>query len=107
MLAAAEVHIEVAASFLGAQPRSGEPKIGANHDAVHREQCVFDRLRNHGYREASFRSIVPGRRRRDARISSMRVLFVNPLSELGGSERSLLDVLASLGKAVPEIERRL
>jgi glycosyltransferase involved in cell wall biosynthesis len=37
----------------------------------------------------------------------LRVLFVNPNAELGGSERSLLDLLAALGVASPEIERRL
>jgi glycosyltransferase involved in cell wall biosynthesis len=33
----------------------------------------------------------------------MRVLFVNPGATLGGSERSLLDVLASLRATVPEL----
>lgn len=37
----------------------------------------------------------------------MRVLFVNPNAELGGSERSLLDLLAALGASSPEVERRL
>jgi glycosyltransferase involved in cell wall biosynthesis len=37
----------------------------------------------------------------------MRVLYVNPLSELGGSERSLLDALSSFQHSVPEVERRL
>jgi glycosyltransferase involved in cell wall biosynthesis len=37
----------------------------------------------------------------------MRVLFVNPFGGLGGSERSLLDILASLRATVPEIEARL
>ncbi len=37
----------------------------------------------------------------------MRVLFVNPGATLGGSERSLLDVLASLRVAVPEVTAHL
>jgi glycosyltransferase involved in cell wall biosynthesis len=37
----------------------------------------------------------------------MRVLFVNPVSELGGSERSLLDVLAALGQSAPDLDRSL
>ena len=37
----------------------------------------------------------------------LRVLFVNPLAALGGSERSLLDLLASLRATVPEVEPRL
>lgn len=37
----------------------------------------------------------------------MRVLFVNPAAELGGSERSLLDLLASLGACGARLERRL
>jgi glycosyltransferase involved in cell wall biosynthesis len=37
----------------------------------------------------------------------MRVLFVNPFAGLGGSERSLLDILASLRAAVPEVEPKL
>lgn len=37
----------------------------------------------------------------------MRVLFVNPLGGLGGSERSLLDLLASLCAGVPAVEPRL
>jgi len=37
----------------------------------------------------------------------MRVLFISPFAELGGSERCLLDMLAMLGRAAPEIERRL
>lgn len=37
----------------------------------------------------------------------LRVLFVNPLSGLGGSERSLLDLLASLCASAPEVEPRL
>lgn len=37
----------------------------------------------------------------------MRVLFVNPAAALGGSERSLLDVLASLVASVPSVTPRL
>ncbi len=37
----------------------------------------------------------------------MRVLFVNPAAALGGSERSLLDVLASLRANVPSMTLRL
>jgi glycosyltransferase involved in cell wall biosynthesis len=37
----------------------------------------------------------------------LRILFVNPLGALGGSEQSLLDVMASLGSAEPTLERRL
>ncbi len=37
----------------------------------------------------------------------MRVLFVNPFGGLGGSERSLLDSLASLRASVPSVESRL
>jgi glycosyltransferase involved in cell wall biosynthesis len=37
----------------------------------------------------------------------MRVLFVSPFAELGGAERCLLDMLAALGTAAPEIERRV
>src|SRR5687767_11874657 len=37
----------------------------------------------------------------------MRVLFVNPLARLGGSERSLLDLIISLRAARPDIEARL
>lgn len=37
----------------------------------------------------------------------MRVLYVNPAAGLGGSERSLLDVLAALGDAAPALERSL
>jgi glycosyltransferase involved in cell wall biosynthesis len=37
----------------------------------------------------------------------MRVLFVNPGATLGGSERSLLDVFASLQAGVPEVTARL
>jgi glycosyltransferase involved in cell wall biosynthesis len=37
----------------------------------------------------------------------VRVLFVNPNAELGGSERSLLDLLSALGASNPEVERRL
>jgi glycosyltransferase involved in cell wall biosynthesis len=37
----------------------------------------------------------------------MRVLYVNPASELGGSERSLLDLLAALGECAPELEKSL
>lgn len=44
-----------------------------------------------------------GPRRRDARL---RVTFVNPASGLGGSERSLLDLLAALGSAA-EVDRAL
>jgi glycosyltransferase involved in cell wall biosynthesis len=39
--------------------------------------------------------------------STLRVLFVNPLAALGGSERSLLDLLASLRASVPEVEPEL
>jgi len=37
----------------------------------------------------------------------MRVLFVNPGATLGGSERSLLDVFASLQAGVPDVTARL
>jgi len=37
----------------------------------------------------------------------LRVLFVNPLGALGGSEQSLLDVLVSLGHADRGVERQL
>lgn len=37
----------------------------------------------------------------------MRVLFVSPAGGLGGSERSLLDVLAALGDAAPGLDRSL
>lgn len=37
----------------------------------------------------------------------LRVLFVNPIAALGGSERSLLDVLASLVATTPEVEPTL
>jgi glycosyltransferase involved in cell wall biosynthesis len=37
----------------------------------------------------------------------MRILFVNPLAGLGGSERSLLDVMLSLRAVRPDIETRL
>jgi glycosyltransferase involved in cell wall biosynthesis len=37
----------------------------------------------------------------------LRLLFVNPNAELGGSERSLLDLLAALGAADVAVERRL
>ncbi|HTQ03228.1 MAG TPA: glycosyltransferase family 4 protein [Polyangiaceae bacterium] len=37
----------------------------------------------------------------------MRVLFVNPAATLGGSERSLLDLLASLRASVPSVTPRL
>jgi glycosyltransferase involved in cell wall biosynthesis len=37
----------------------------------------------------------------------MRVLFVNPGAELGGSERSLLDVLASFVEAATPLEKQL
>jgi glycosyltransferase involved in cell wall biosynthesis len=37
----------------------------------------------------------------------LRVLFVNPLAELGGSERSLLDLLASFRRAGAPVEPRL
>jgi glycosyltransferase involved in cell wall biosynthesis len=37
----------------------------------------------------------------------VRVLFVNPLGALGGSERSLLDLLAALGREGATVERRL
>jgi glycosyltransferase involved in cell wall biosynthesis len=36
--------------------------------------------------------------------AKLRVLFVNPLAELGGSERSLLDLLASLRATAPDVE---
>jgi len=37
----------------------------------------------------------------------MRVLYVNPASELGGSERSLLDLLAALDQSAPALEKSL
>src|SRR5262245_54009910 len=37
----------------------------------------------------------------------MRVLFVSPFAGLGGAERCLLDMLAALGSAAPQIERRV
>ena len=37
----------------------------------------------------------------------MRVLYVNPASELGGSERSLLDLLAALDETAPELDKSL
>jgi glycosyltransferase involved in cell wall biosynthesis len=37
----------------------------------------------------------------------MKILFVNPLAGLGGSERSLLDVILSLRAARPDIETHL
>jgi glycosyltransferase involved in cell wall biosynthesis len=37
----------------------------------------------------------------------MRVLYVNPLARLGGSERSLVDLMLSLRAARPDIESRL
>jgi glycosyltransferase involved in cell wall biosynthesis len=40
-------------------------------------------------------------------LTPSRVLFVNPNAELGGSERSLLDLLAALGAAGTAIERHL
>lgn len=42
-----------------------------------------------------------------ARKIKMRVLFVNPIAALGGSERSLLDIMISLRAARPDIEPRL
>ncbi len=39
--------------------------------------------------------------------AKLRVLFVNPVAGLGGSERSLLDLLASLRATAPEVEPRL
>ncbi len=39
--------------------------------------------------------------------TQMRVLFVNPLAALGGSERSLLDLVLALRDARPDIESRL
>jgi glycosyltransferase involved in cell wall biosynthesis len=38
---------------------------------------------------------------------SLRVLFVNPLGELGGSERSLLDAMSSLRTADPSVDAKL
>lgn len=40
-------------------------------------------------------------------VPDLRVLFVNPNAELGGSERSLLDLLAALGASDSGVERRL
>jgi glycosyltransferase involved in cell wall biosynthesis len=40
-------------------------------------------------------------------VAGIRVLFVNPIAGLGGSERSLLDVLASLRATVPRVEPAL
>ena len=37
----------------------------------------------------------------------MKILFLSPLSELGGAERCLLDVLASIGESYPDVERHL
>jgi glycosyltransferase involved in cell wall biosynthesis len=37
----------------------------------------------------------------------LRILFVNPNAELGGSERSLLDVLGALGESGSSVERHL
>ncbi len=37
----------------------------------------------------------------------MRILFLNPLSELGGAERCLLDLQASIAEADPDVEMHL
>lgn len=37
----------------------------------------------------------------------MRILFLNPLSELGGAERCLLDLQASISEAAPDVEMHL
>jgi glycosyltransferase involved in cell wall biosynthesis len=37
----------------------------------------------------------------------MRVVFVNPVSKLGGGELNLLDIIIALGTHAPEIERHL
>ncbi|MCE9608422.1 MAG: glycosyltransferase family 4 protein [Planctomycetia bacterium] len=37
----------------------------------------------------------------------MRIVYLNPVGEIGGAERSLLQLLTEIGKADPSLERRL
>jgi glycosyltransferase involved in cell wall biosynthesis len=40
-------------------------------------------------------------------VAVKRILFINPIGELGGAERALLDLLASLRQSAPALELRL
>jgi len=37
----------------------------------------------------------------------MRVVYLNPVGEIGGAELSLLDLMASVAEAIPDVERHL
>ena len=37
----------------------------------------------------------------------MRVVYLNPVGEVGGAELSLLDLMASVAEAIPGVERHL
>ena len=43
----------------------------------------------------------------DRRCHEMRVVYLNPVGEVGGAELSLLDLMASVAEAVPGVERHL